>query len=74
VPKTFLNERHVICDLIYRPLKTRLLSDAEAAGAKTMNGVGMLLHQGALAFELWTGKKPPITLMRDSLESYMHSH
>lgn len=74
VPRLFLNEHQVVCDLIYRPPKTRLLSEAEAAGAKTMNGMGMLLYQGALAFELWTGKKPPIALMRDTLESYMHPH
>ena len=72
VPRSFLNEHQVVCDLIYQPPKTRLLSEAEAAGAKTINGVGMLLHQGALAFELWTGKKPPITLMRGALESYLH--
>ncbi len=72
VPRSFLNEHQVVCDLIYKPTKTRLLSEAEAAGAKTMNGVGMLLHQGALTFELWTGKKPPIALMRDALENYLH--
>jgi len=72
VPRSFLNEHQAVCDIIYQPTKTRLLSEAEAAGAKTMNGVGMLLHQGVLAFELWTGKKPPSALMRDALESYLH--
>jgi shikimate dehydrogenase len=70
IPGSFLNERHVVCDLIYRVPKTRFLSEAEAVGAKTVNGMGMLLHQGALAFELCTGKKPPIELMKGAVESY----
>ncbi len=57
----------VICDLVYR--KTNLLKEAEQKGAKTIDGSGMLLWQGALAFELWTGMEPPVDVMRDMLVS-----
>lgn len=54
----------LVSDLIYNPIKTKLLHAAEAKGAKIHNGVGMFVHQGALALELWTGQKPPVGLMR----------
>lgn len=57
----------VVCDLIYH--KTPLLSQAEAKGCKTVGGTGMLLWQGALAFELWTGIAPPLEIMRSALLS-----
>ena len=44
-----------VCDLIYAPAKTRLMEHAEAVGCQTMNGVKMLVYQGALALSLWTG-------------------
>jgi len=74
IPGSFLNQRQVVCDLIYLPSKTRLLSAAEAVGAKAINGLGMLLHQGALAFELWTGKKAPIVLMKGAIKSHLTLH
>jgi shikimate dehydrogenase len=52
-----------VCDLIYQPAVTPLLRDAKAAGCRTMNGVGMLVYQGAVSFELWTGHKAPIAVM-----------
>ena len=57
----------VVCDLIYR--ETPLLMEASEKGAKTVNGSGMLLWQGVLAFELWTGIKPPVETMRQQLLS-----
>jgi shikimate dehydrogenase len=57
----------VVCDLIYR--KTPLLINASEKGAKTVDGSGMLLWQGVLAFELWTGVKPPVDTMRHELLS-----
>lgn len=57
----------VVCDLIYH--KTPLLSQAEAKGCKTVSGAGMLLWQGALAFELWTDRIPPVEIMRSALLS-----
>ena len=59
-------------DLVYAPLDTTFLARARAAGANGIDGLGMLLHQGALAFERWTGKRPPLEVMREALyeESY----
>ena len=56
-----------VYDMIYRPAETPLIKAAKAAGCRTANGIGMLLYQGASALELWTGQKPPITVMRDAL-------
>ncbi|MDI6643311.1 MAG: shikimate dehydrogenase [Candidatus Hodarchaeaceae archaeon] len=53
----------VVNDIVYKPIETRLLREARRAGAKTVNGLGMLVHQGALAFEIWTGKRAPIKVM-----------
>ncbi|MBI4691381.1 MAG: shikimate dehydrogenase [Nitrospirae bacterium] len=61
----FLKAKHVVCDLIYR--KTNLLNKASRKGCKTLNGLGMLLWQGVLAFEMWTGKKPPVDVMKKAL-------
>jgi shikimate dehydrogenase len=54
----------VLYDMIYRPLKTRLMQDAEAAGLRTINGLGMLVFQGAASFEAWTGRKAPADVMK----------
>lgn len=53
-----------VCDLIYNPLETVFLKQAKLKGCKTINGVGMLVHQGAKAFSLWTGKTAPVEEMR----------
>lgn len=60
-----LQPRHVVCDLIYR--ETPLLAEASQIGCKTLNGLGMLLWQGVLAFEIWTGIVPPVEVMREAL-------
>jgi len=60
-----LKPRHVVCDLIYK--KIALLDKASKKGCRTLDGLGMLLWQGAFAFELWTGKKPPVEVMRKAL-------
>ncbi|HUS77817.1 MAG TPA: shikimate dehydrogenase [Patescibacteria group bacterium] len=57
-----------VFDLVYNPLRTRLLSDAESASAKTLSGLRMLAYQGAAAFELWTGVDAPEELMIEVLE------
>lgn len=57
----------VVSDLIYNPLKTKLLQQAEEKGAVIHNGVGMFVYQGALAFEKWTGIKPNIERMMDTV-------
>ena len=57
----------VIYDLVYNPQQTKLMKQAEAAGCEAYNGLGMLLWQGAHAFEIWTGEKPDIDVMRAAL-------
>jgi shikimate dehydrogenase len=64
----WLSDRHIVFDLIYRPLTTRLQSDAKAVGAITIDGLGMFLHQGAAAFQLWTGMEMPLGQIRQVLE------
>jgi shikimate dehydrogenase len=56
-----------VYDMIYRPAVTPLLAAAHAAGCQTANGLGMLLYQGAAAWELWTGRPAPIDVMREAL-------
>ena len=65
IPATALHDELLVLDLIYS--KTRLLRDADAAGATTSDGELMLLHQGAAAFTLWTGQAAPLELMRSKL-------
>ena len=54
----------IVYDIVYNPIKTRLLREAEAAGAETIGGLDMLVWQGAIAFEKWTGLNAPVELMR----------
>lgn len=54
----------VFYDLVYNPLETRLLARAREAGQITINGLGMLVHQGAIALKIWTGYEAPVTMMR----------
>lgn len=62
-----LSQARAVYDMIYRPAETPFLQAARHAGCQAANGLGMLLHQGAKAFELWTGKNPPISIMREAL-------
>ncbi|HEX5400613.1 MAG TPA: shikimate dehydrogenase [Verrucomicrobiae bacterium] len=63
-----LHRAGAVYDMIYKPAETKLLALARAAGCRTSNGLGMLLHQGAAAFEIWTGKPAPVEVMRRALE------
>ncbi len=62
---SLLKEHQIVCDLIYKD--TPLLRKASAIGCKTLNGLGMLLWQGVLAFEKWTGIEPPFEIMKEAL-------
>jgi len=62
-----LAQTRAVYDMIYRPAETPLLQSARDAGCKTANGLGMLLYQGAKAFEIWTGRAAPIEVMRRAL-------
>jgi len=53
-----------VMDIVYNPVETRLIRIARGAGSKTINGVEMLLYQGAASFEIWTGCKAPVDVMR----------
>jgi shikimate dehydrogenase len=73
VPARLLKYGLVVFDIVYNPIKTRLLREAEAAGAKTINGLDMLVWQGALAFEKWTGQQAPLELMKkEALKALGH--
>ena len=63
-----LRQTRAVYDMVYKPAETKLLATAKAAGCKTSNGLGMLLHQGAAAFEIWTGKTAPVDVIRRALE------
>lgn len=62
-----LRENQIIYDLVYSPLETLLLKEAKELKLKTINGLEMLLYQGAKSFEIWTGKNAPINTMRRAL-------
>ncbi len=66
-PLEYLNHKTIVMDIIYAPLKTRLLHGAQSKGCITVDGLSMFLHQGAQQFELWTGISPDIELMRNAL-------
>jgi len=55
-----------VFDLVYTPRQTKLLRQAREAGAKVIGGLGMLVHQGAVAFELWTGERAPVETMYEA--------
>jgi shikimate dehydrogenase len=58
-----LSSTHVVVDLIYHPATTPLLVAARERGATAVNGLGMLIHQAAHAFRLWTGEEPALEAM-----------
>jgi len=57
----------LVMDIVYAPLQTTLLQQAEAAGCQTIDGLAMLLFQGAVQFKIWTGVQPPMAVMRAAL-------
>jgi len=62
-PKNLLNKNQTVFDLIYNPIETKLLKDAKKAGAKTINGMPMLLAQALEQVRLWSGKKLSINFL-----------
>lgn len=63
-----LHSKLAVFDLIYSPSETRLIQEAKKMGVKAYNGLGMLIHQGAIAFELWTHQEMPVQNIRERLE------
>jgi shikimate dehydrogenase len=66
VPRQFLRPGLTVVDIVYNPPDTRLMREAAAAGCRTVGGLAMLVAQGAMSFELWTGFKPDPGLMRQT--------
>lgn len=69
--KSFFRKDLIVSDIIYSPKKTKLLQIAEKEGCKIVNGIGMLLYQGALSFELWTNKKMPVDYIKKIIFNYI---
>jgi shikimate dehydrogenase len=67
IPEERLGSGQIVADLVYHPLVTPLLAAARRRGAIAVNGVGMLLHQAAIAFRLWTGEDAPLEAMSAAL-------
>lgn len=63
VKQKHLHQDMLVFDIVYNPIITRLLREADEVGARIIGGVKMLVYQGAQAFELWTGKEPPVDEM-----------
>jgi len=74
VTSNLLKPGLVVFDIVYNPIKTRLRREAEAAGATVISGLDMLVWQGALAFEKWTGLKAPVELMREKVIKVLEKH
>jgi len=74
VDSDLLRPELIVFDIVYNPIKTRLLREAEAAGAKTISGLDMLIWQGALAFEKWTGQQAPVQLMKEEAIKLLQRH
>ncbi|GAB7094911.1 shikimate dehydrogenase [Halolamina litorea] len=67
VPAELLHDGLAVLDAVYTPLRTKLLREAAAAGAETVDGAWMLLFQGVAAFERWTGVEAPVAVMNEAL-------
>jgi shikimate dehydrogenase len=63
-----ITEKMIVCDVIPNPPNTLFLRDAKGQGAQTLDGLGMLVYQGAIAFEMWTGIKAPVEVMKEALK------
>jgi len=63
----------VVADVVFNPAETQFLKSAKARGCKTLDGLGMLVNQGAIAFKLWTGVEPDRSTMRDAVEEFLEA-
>ncbi|MBM7854056.1 shikimate dehydrogenase [Desulfohalotomaculum tongense] len=71
IPEEVFNSHQVVCDLIYNPVETKFLKLAGARGVTVVSGLGMLLYQGVLAFELWTKTAAPVEVMKRALNNQL---
>ena len=61
-----------VYDMVYRPVRTKLMEQVEAQGGRGINGRGLLIQQGALSFEIWTGRKAPVDVMQAAVERVLY--
>ena len=74
VPSKLLKTGLVVFDIVYNPIKTRLLRETEKTGTQTISGLDMLVWQGVLSFEKWTGMKVPVEVMREEAIKVLQNH
>lgn len=67
IASDFLHPDMVVMDIVYHPLRTRLLQTAASLGCRIVDGVGMFVHQGAMQFERWTSRKAPVDAMKQAV-------
>lgn len=70
IPWDSIKKDAVFFDAVYTPMETLFLKEAKRLGYKVVSGLYMLIYQGARAFELWTGKRPPIEIMEKAVLTY----
>ncbi|NLE05525.1 MAG: shikimate dehydrogenase [Crenarchaeota archaeon] len=66
VDPNWLTPNMTVMDIVYNPIETKLIKDATTIGARVINGLEMLLYQGAASFEIWTGQSAPVKVMRQA--------
>jgi shikimate dehydrogenase len=71
IDPALLGRFEVVMDIVYQPLQTRLLREAEAHGCATIDGLQMLIHQATAQFELWTGLMGPFEVMKKAVYSFL---
>lgn len=71
IQQNWLHRSQFVLDIVYRPIETRLLKIAQSAGATTIDGLHMLVNQGACSFEIWTGRRAPVAVMHDAVRQKM---
>ncbi len=67
IPAELLHPKLLVYDLVYNPIETRLVAEARAKGISAMTGIKMLVYQGALSLEMWTGRKAPVDVMEQAI-------
>jgi shikimate dehydrogenase len=73
IPLDILHSGMLVYDLAYLPAETPLMAAARAAGCRVIGGLPMLIYQGAVSFQLWTGREPPVDLMFDAARSALET-
>ncbi len=72
VKTEWLKPNLTVMDIVYNPMETKLAKDAKSAGAKVVNGLEMLIYQGAASFEIWTKKKATVKVMREAALNHLN--